>query len=177
MTETKEFEGKRYIEQARALVVTNNETFDLAGAYTEVLNKKIKVIKDYFSPRKAKAKAVHQEWVNAEEESLKPYLEAKNIIHAKLQVYLDKKQEIQDRLNERTKEEAEKAGMDSSLVKVDVMPKGHKRTVYKWKVENFSKVPDEYKLIDKKSLDDLAKKTKGEAKVEGIRFFKSYIAV
>ena len=171
-------DGNKYVKQAKAILIRTNNDHALAGAYLDVINKEIKIRKEYFKPRKQKAKEVHQAWVKAEKESIKPFEEAKKIINTKMTAYLNMKQKEIDKKLEATKKEAEEKGINPELVSIsDSLPEGHKRVTYKFKVENFSAVPDEYKLIDERALGELARKTKGEAKVEGIRFYKSYITV
>lgn len=171
-------ETEDYLVLANITTVRNNNSYEWAMEYAGILNKEIKKTKDYFGPKKKKAKEAHQLWVDAEKESLTPFIKAKTIIQGKCDAYLIRKQEEAEKLLETAKTEATEKGFDQTLVHTpEVMPTAHKRVVYKYRIDDFSKLSDEYKLPDTSALTKLAAKTKGEAKLDGITFFKTYIAV
>ena len=171
-------ETKDYLALADTTTVRDNSNYDLAMEYVGILNKEIKKTEDYFGPKKKKAEEAHQLWVDAEKESLTPFIKAKRIIQGKCDAYLIRKQEEAEKLHETAKIKAFEKGFDQTLVRTpEVMPTDHKRVVYKYRIDDFSKLSDEYKLPDTSGLTKLAVKTKGEAKLDGVTFFKTYIAV
>lgn len=158
MSDYREY-GEALEGQAKSLAVATTDDVSVAKAFSDACDEKIKEIKEYFGPKKKAAKDVHQDWVDAEKASLKPYTAAKAILKKKLsdfQKSLDKK--------------VEEAGEESLVA----APVAATRKYWKFRITDVSKIPSEYMIPDETALGRLARSQKEKASVPGVEFYYDY---
>ena len=110
------------------LEVVGEDSFITAGTIKKTIDNEIKLIKEYFSPRKRVAKAAHTLWVSAEKDALLPFESAKSTVTGKMNTYLREKEVKRLQAEEKI---SETGGF------VPPAPKEHGvRTTYKGEVNN-----------------------------------------
>jgi hypothetical protein len=145
-------------EQAKSLAVSSSDDAEVAKVLIEQCDDHIKMIDEYFVPKKKKAQEVHKEWVKAHKDSLAPYQAAKAKLRAKLSDY-------QKRLDAAV----EKAGEDALVAK----PMAG-RKFWKFKIVDESKIPSEYWTIDEKKIGSEVRSKKDNAKIPGVEVYYEY---
>lgn len=173
--------------------VTDEASYEMAQTFKTAMNKAIADIKDYFKPRKARAKAVHSDWCQAEKDALKPYEAEKVSVQGKQNAYLAKVEAARIAAEKKIKEaaiEAAEEGEDPSQIDMFIPPapkvKGSRTTyaggVYcledfiKWAVED--KSLDVYIELKKSALNTLAATVaKSGKKIPGFEARKNVTAV
>jgi len=186
------------VQKAIALKVENDE--QLHFAYD--LNKKIKLVEKrvnkYFDPSIKKA---HETWKSnlaMKKKQSEPLKRAEKIIKSKTTLYHEEQERIrweeerkrQEELRKQEEEyrlkEAVETGDESVLDEPIVVPvvkmedtTKHEGVSYskKWKarVVDFSKVPDEYKIINQVKINQIATATKGKINIPGIEVYAEKI--
>ena len=109
--------GLDAVDQAKELIIIDQMDYDVASAMGKAYSEQIKKVKEYFKPRKDKAKSVHTDWVTAEKEALKQYEEAKAILKITVGKYeaeqerlrREKEAKLKKELEEKQAKEAKKA--------------------------------------------------------------------
>lgn len=97
----------KVLSQAKAHVVEDQTSYDIAIALGSTFSNIIKERKQYFAPRKKAAQEVHKMWVEAEKESVKPLEEAKSIIANKCLSYEREQERLRREEEARQREIAE----------------------------------------------------------------------
>ena len=189
------------LAQAQALVISSNEDYQAADAFSVGLLALEQAIKNDFAESKKAAKAAHQKVCDQEAGHLGKIAEARAIIRPKLVAWESKvrdenarrqaeleakaKKEAEDRAIADA-EEAEKAGdkataeailaapvVAAPVVLAPTMPKRKTLIPEAWaaRVTNPAIVPDDFWIIDEQKLNALARATKGSIKVAGVEFY------
>lgn len=167
------------LEQAKDLVVTCQEEYEAASIIIKAIKEMVSERKEYFEPRKKRAKEVHTDWCNAEKAACKDLEDAESIIKKKMSSWFAAEQQRKEEERRRLEDDAKKNNIDPALIiPVEQKVSGSgQREMWGFKVVDFSKVPDEYKLPNESALSALAKTQKGNASVAGIEFYKYYTTV
>lgn len=155
---------ERYHSQVGAVTVESKEDYQVGESFIKAINNEIKERRTYFKPMKDRAKQVHNDWVQAEKDSVKGLEEALATIKAKMQEWLREQERL---AKERERELSEKSDVP---VAVSAPSVGSKRTYYTYVVTDFKALPDKYKLPNEKALNAFARETKGEGLVPGVEF-------
>jgi hypothetical protein len=74
-------------QQAKALIVRDQESYDLVVELGSAAKAKETIITEFYKPRKAKARAAWQQWVDDEKLFLDPIMETKRICGDKIAVW------------------------------------------------------------------------------------------
>jgi len=182
------------VQKAIALNVNNDE--QLHFAYD--LNKKIKLVQkrvdQYFDPSIKKAHETHQANIAMKKKQSEPLKKAEKIIKSKTTAYHEEQERIRweeehkrqralrKQEEERRLKEAVDTGDESVLDEPIVVPTvkiedttKHEGVSYskKWRahVVDFSKVPDEYKLINQPKINQVARAMKANTDIPGIEAY------
>lgn len=99
--------GLDAVAQAKELTILDQIDYDVASAMGKAYSDQIKKVKEYFKPRKDKAKSVHTDWVTAEKEALKQYEEAKAILKVTVGKYEDEQERLRREKEAKMKKELE----------------------------------------------------------------------
>jgi len=92
-------------ERARAIVVRDQATYDLVAELGRTARSKESIILDFYKPRKAAAKAVHQQWCDDEKMFLDPITQTKRICAEKIAVWDTEQERIRAEAQRKAEEE------------------------------------------------------------------------
>ena len=87
-------DGTGTLDEAKALIITDEMGYTLADAMGKICADEIKARKAYFKPLKDQAHTLHKSLVAAEKESLKPYEDAKSVLMASSLAYEQEQERI-----------------------------------------------------------------------------------
>jgi hypothetical protein len=193
------------VEQARDMVITNNDGLALADAFCVSLKKLEKEIIDTFADAKAKAFAAHRAVTAAETKHLMPVQEARKIIKQKIDAFVSEQERLRQAEERRLQEEARKAAEQAALDAAEAAEKsGDKaqaeailsapieaapvvlakatpklstviRKMWTFRVVNPNLVPRAYLMIDESKLVQQARATQDTIKVPGVEFYQKAV--
>jgi hypothetical protein len=161
------------IRQSKALDISDVESYKSGEAYLRVLSDLIKNIKDWFKPQKQKIDAAKKEILGKEREMLGPVEEEKAALRAKMSAWYAEQEKARIAETERLKETA----ADPSLVSAPRLDVGTQKRVWKFRVVNFAKLPDAYKLTNEAALRSEVSSGGGKTDIPGIEVYLDYITV
>lgn len=160
------------VSVAPTMLVTDDMTHQLADSYVKTLTKEINKIKEYFTPRKKRAKEVHSDWVAAEKASLKDLDQAKGMISGRISAYVTEKVRKSREETRIQKEKAAESGIDpGAVVGPPLKTEGVSGMREIWDVEivDASLIPREYLVPDVSALKALATAKKDAFSVPGVK--------
>jgi hypothetical protein len=164
-SETQEFAGF-----AESYTIKTGQDADGAGLILKRIADHVKAIKAFFEPRKARAKAAWQDWVDAEKKALEGPQSADKTIRAKVLAWNQKQAEKAEKAQAKALEKAEAKGLDPALVEAPVVQKVQNISIREeWyiKVVDFSKLPDEFKMPDDSKLGKFVRAMKEKTAIPG----------
>ena len=88
-----------------------------------------------------------------------------------------------DKGNDKKAEELKEKAQQVETITPIVQPIVYKvnglsqRTIWKAKVTDISKLPDEYKLSNQRLLNSIAKSSKGKMKIDGVEMYEEKITI
>ena len=187
-------EALRVLEFAKARVIATVEDVKLTNDDLALISKLKKAMetkrKSLLDPLKAQSDAIRETYTFL----MAPVLEAGEIYREKMLAYnaeQDRIRKEQEEINRKRQEAAEqemrlKGELSESVGLVEVMPEASKkvstelgssgqRDNWKWQVEDFALLPDEYKVVDGSMLTAVAKKHHDQKQVPGVRFYNKPI--
>ena len=102
-------------EKAKAITITNQQTYEQAANFIVAIATLEKEIKDHHKPIKDAANKAHKEAVAAEKRLLDPLLEAKGIINRRLGAWTQEQERIRQEAERKAREEAQKREEEARL--------------------------------------------------------------
>lgn len=181
------------------IIVYDQQSYEQAGEILRDIATVKKEIKAKFAEPKEKAHEAHKAICDLEKELLAKVTERENEIRQKMTAYYEAEQKRIAAEQERKRIEAEKqmqiaaeaeaagdtekaeiavalAAMEESTVTVAPKAAGiAKREVWSAEVIDLDKIPREYLIPDMNALNALAKATKGQIKIPGVKFNKQLV--
>jgi len=197
--------------KASELAITDNKSFELAGAMLVELKTYAKRVEEYWAEPKKSAYKAWKDICAKEKAMLDPLEKAEKTIKTKMGEYQRqqeaKERAIREELERRQREEAERLmkeaeekeaagdilGADLAMAQAEMVETSSpvaviqqaasgvsSRKVWKARVIDESQVPVEVagiviRPVDLSALNNLAKATKGKAKIAGVEFYEDYI--
>ena len=158
------------VEQAKRFIVADKEDYEGAKVFRDAINTGVKERKDFIEPRKKTAKAGWQLWVDLEKDLIALPEQAIQIVGAKMTAWYREEQRKAEEKEAELRAKAEEQDLDPELVTVEAPKVKGQRKVYKYKVVDFAKLPDEYKVEGSRKLGALARSSQGSANVPGVEF-------
>ncbi len=155
------------------LTITNDDENSNAYDFAKMIAKAEKEIKNKYKGPKAEAQAKHKAIVKEEKEALKPYEDAKKLLKKAIGAYeIEKAKKIE----EQQKAMKDVADMFATPIEEPKEFKTHTRKVWKAKVVDAKKIPDDLKqqivnMYAQAFFDDYAKIYKEHAKADGVEFY------
>lgn len=184
--------------------VQDQETLDLAGetknnarkflnqleekrkAITKPLDDAKKEVMNLFKPMTEKI----NQFITSQKIEIQTYLDAEEKKRRIAEQKLFEEQERKRKELLKRKEKAKKPETVERLeeeieVTTNVMPiipttksnTSHTRTVWRFKIVDFSKIPDEYKLANESAIRNKGRDTKGKGKIPGVKFYSEKVVV
>lgn len=153
---TKDTELSVLEKSVAVLHIDSADDVEVAKAYERYCTDKITEITEYFTPLKRTAKEAHQNWVQAEKDSLKPYKAIKAKVRALVSAYQKKLDAVVE-------------ANEDALVKPVVS-----RKFWKFEIVDVDKVPREYMTPDLKAIGVVVRAKKDKAGIPGVRAFYDY---
>lgn len=165
-------------------VIKTAEDATNAGKVAQLVKAGKAKISEFFEPRKKRARAVWQDWLDAEKDALKPWEAADAAIRASLTDYerveREKREEAVRKAREKAEAQAEKktekTGVvheaapvaDASKVKVDGLKF---REDWKFEIEDAEKIPAMFMIPDEKAIRAYVSSKKDKANIPGVRVY------
>jgi hypothetical protein len=179
------------------LVVMDQQSFEVAGAFLTTLKSKMKQVTEFFAESKKKAAEAHKAICANESALLNPLKDAESQVKAKMSAYLAAEEAKRRAEEERQAKEAEKmmalaaeatacgddsmaeeATMEAALqsVKVSCAPKAagiSSRKIWKFRIVDKTKVPAEFMIVNEAAISGFCKTFKDSPTIEiaGIEFY------
>jgi len=182
--QTLETKSTSVIDQAEALAVIDQESYEVASAQVGALNELEKQIKGFYGPKKKAAKAPYDALVAEEKDLLAKPGTAKGILKGKMSAHFKKQEakrrEEEQRLRELAKEEGIDTEADGALLAAPKMeqPSGvTQRKVWKFRVVDADKIPKEYFLLDEKRIGMEVRAGHDKVNIPGIEAYCDYTTV
>lgn len=196
---TEEIQAKALlpIQTAQALQVTSEVELEAAGEIVRILKDLMDEVNRVFEPIVKTAYEAHKAAKTAQNEHLKPLLEAEGSIQLKMNLFLS----VQKAEREKAKAERRKAEEHLKqqpalqdveklfavgaihaprLPEVPAPPKaaGIGETLdWKWKIVDIAEIPSIYWMLDEKLIDDHVRRHKDKTSIPGIEVFGKSRAV
>jgi len=187
------------LSEAQGLAIQTDEQFHYAGDVLRTIKGLQKEIDEYFEPMISKAHAAHKAALDAKKVQSEPLLKAERIIKGKVVQYHDEQERIRREEERRRQEELRKqeeekrlqeaidTGDESVLDEPVMVPEvqledttKHEgiayQEVWKFRVVDKAKVPEEYKVIDEVKVRGVVRATKGKINIPGIEAYADKIA-
>ena len=184
MEQTLEQKSISVIDQAQALAVIDQTTYEVAAAQVGALGELEKQIKSFYGPKKKAAKAPYDGLVAEEKGLLANPTTAKGILKGKMSAYFKQQEAARKVEEQRLRELAKEEGIDTedagALLTVPKMaqPEGTvQRKVWKWRVTDASKIPAEYMLIDEKRIGMEVRAGHDKVNIPGIEAYCDFTTV
>ena len=98
--------GEATLAEAKVFMIEDEMSYDLADAMGKICKDEIKLREVYFKPLKDQAHTLHKSLVAAEKESLKPYVDAKNLLAAATLKYEDEQEKIRKAAEKKLRDAA-----------------------------------------------------------------------
>ena len=189
------------LEQAKAIEIANQQDYDVASVFKKAAIDLEDKIKKFFLPMKRAAKAAHQKVCDQEKECVKSTTEAVRLLKQKTKDWdLAEEKRLQDEADKLARELAEKAEnvkleqaekleaegkteeaeqVLSAPIQRPVFsmpkretPKGvHYQDNWTFKIEDETKIPREYLMVDEKKIRGVVKTMKNKTNIPGVRAF------
>lgn len=205
-TEEKKNERKKLIkktgnvyEEAKALVIQDDDQFHVASDILQAIKGLQKEIDAHYDPAIKKAHDAHKAILEAKKKQSEPLKQAERILKSKIVTYHDeqerirreeerkRQEELRKQEEERRLNEAIETGDESALEEPVVVPEvkvedttKHKgisySTIWKFRVKDKSKVPEEYKIIDEVKVGQVVRAMKENTSIPGIEAYPEKIA-
>lgn len=187
-------EAEKLLEYARIRIITTIEDVKGVNDDLALISKLKKAMeskrKSLLEPLKAQSDAIRETYTFL----MAPVLEAGQIYREKMLAYNAEQERVrkeQLEINRKRQEAAEqemrlKGEITESVDLVEVAPKASKkvstemggsgqRDNWKWEVEDFALLPNEYKVVDSSMLTAVAKKHHDQKQIPGVRFYNEPI--
>ena len=181
-------EVKSVAEELSTSMITNSESMyissknDLQAAADMYGHAKdqIKTIEAAFKSHKDNAWKAHKDLCKAESEQILPFRKIQSLLKPKMVSYqtaqevAKKKREMEanEQLRESLKSNPTAIPEMATPAPVEKVKGAGTKETWTYEVEDFSILPDEYKMEDKTALNGIAKALKLKANVKGVRFYK-----
>lgn len=185
--------GTDAISQAKSIIIKDQSDYEIAEVMGKVFSDEVKKIKEYFKPKKQKAKEVHSDWVNAEKEAIRPHEEAKIILKKAMIGYEAEQERIRREkeaaLRKAAEEKMTESGEDSLIMPEDIVvqptfqKKGQTRITHEVVITSMSAFllwlaksnysPDEYVTIKTSAVKAIAK----EQEIPGVKLEERRIKI
>jgi hypothetical protein len=163
-------DGEGLLGQISSIEIKDQEDYEAAKVTRDAIGEAIKERTDWIKPRKATAKQGWQYWVDLEKDLCTVPERAKGILGSKMSAWFQEEQRKAAEKEAELRAKAAEQDLDPDLVQVEAPKVKGQRKVYKYRVVDFSKLPDEYKIEDSKKLGALARSSQGTAEVPGVEF-------
>jgi hypothetical protein len=102
-------------EQAKALTITDQFSYDFVVEFGKDASRKEKIILDFYKPRKAAARAVWQQWLDDEKMLLDPISETKRICASKIGTWDAEQARLRAEAQRKADEEAHRMEEEARL--------------------------------------------------------------
>lgn len=186
------------VTEARELKIQNEEQYKEAGELLKKIKAFEKEVERQLEPIVKKAYHAYKATLNLKKEQLEPLKKAEKLIKNKMTEYYAeqerkrleeerrKREELLRQEEERRLKEAEETGDDSVLDKPIILPKIKSdkalkqegisfQEVWKFRIVDKSKVPEEYKIIDEKKIGAVVRAMKQNTNIPGIEVYPEKI--
>ena len=163
-------EASGLVDQAKKMVVQDKDDYEAAQVTRNAINAGVKERKDWVKPKKDTARQGWQNWVDLEKALCANAEKAAAIIGVKMSSWFKKEKKKAEEKEAALKAKAVEQNMEPELVHVSAPSVKGQRRVYKYKVVDFAKLSDEYKVEDSTKLGALARSSQAKAKVAGVEF-------
>jgi len=188
---------KPVVRNAELLVVENDAGLMVANKWLDEIKKAKKVIKDSLGSIVKKAHEAHKEAKRVENEVMTPLKDAESLIKSKMGVYWQEQERKAEAERKRLADIAEaemkaaeelaaespeqeddlfadvaiKHSMDMAMVQ-DTPKLAGTSFIEKWSADviDFKLLPDMYKVANESKLNQIARATKGEIAIPGVKF-------
>jgi len=151
------------------LVIDDPTDLNIAYGLLSEIKAEIEIRKEYFKPKRQKAKQVHDDWVAAEKKACQNLEQAKSILIAKMKAFIETTKKMLEEQYQKALVQAKEEGLNPALVpRPELRTSVKTRKIYKAVVKDFSKLPDEYKLPDMTKLNKLARDLKDQLNIPGV---------
>lgn len=166
-----------------AVIKTQAEA-EKAGELGKLIKDAKNRITDFFEPKKKRARAAWQDWLDAEKAELAPWEELDGAVRKALgdfaRIEEQKRREAVEAARKKAEAQAEKktekTGVYVAPAPVADAPKVSTSTAkfredWKFEIVDASQVPEMFKIIDEKALGAFVRSKKGAANVAGVRVY------
>ena len=190
--ESREFVKKtgNIYEEAKALIIKDDDQFHVASDILQAIKGLQKKIDDHYDPAIKKAHEAHKAILEAKNKQNEPLKQAERILKSKIVKYHDeqerirheeerkRQEELRKREEERRLNEAIETDDESLFEEPIAVPEvkiedttAHKgisySTVWKFRVIDKKKIPEEYKICDMIKLNQVARAQKENTNIPG----------
>lgn len=163
-----------FVQDVKALEITNDDELENADKLGKVANKLIKEIKDKWKQPKEEAQKKHKEIVVLEKEELKPINDAKDIIKKAVAKYQNQRLLEQKQKEEQNTEDNVNCPLMANMEESKEVKSSMVKLKWKAEVVDVDKLPRKYMIPNMEMLNAMAMYKKEEAQVDGVRFFCEY---
>jgi len=186
------------LHEATGLVIQSDEQFHQANDMLKLIKGLQKEIDEYFDPAIRKAHETHREIINEKKRQSDPLVRAERIIKSKIVSWHEEQErvrreeerrrneELRKKEEERVLQEAIETGDESVLeepvmvpeVKVEDTTKHEGISyslIWKFRVVDKEKVPEEYKIVDEKKVGQVVRAMKENTNIPGIEAYSEKI--
>jgi hypothetical protein len=187
------------LNEAKVLVIEDDEKFHFASDILQAIKGLQKEIDAHYDPAIKKAHETHKAILEAKKKQSEPLKQAERILKSKIVQYHDeqaqkrqeeerkRQEELRKKEEERRLNEAIETGDESVLEEPVVIPEvkiedttKHKgisySTIWKFRVVDKAKVPEEYKIIDEVKVGQVVRAMKENTSIPGIEAYPEKIA-
>ncbi len=105
----------RGTEQTIPAVISDNNVYIIVAQYVVEAKESIKIIKEYFKPRKKDAEIAYKNWIQAEKEALSPWEHISETGNKAMTAWNIEQEKLRKEKETRLRHEAEKAEEDRRL--------------------------------------------------------------
>lgn len=168
--------------QVESITINNDDELVNANELAKEINQGIKDIKAEFKPLKDEANRAHKAIVKQEKQELEPWENARKILRKAISDYMLLLEEKHQKEIEAQKEAEELFGISIPTEEPVKLVDSHFREEWAFEITDPDAVPIKYgnkviREIDMKALREIAKYEEGQAKIDGVRFYKKKVLV
>jgi len=193
-------ESQSFEQAANRLEVTDSAEYEMAISLGKDCKRLYTLISEKIKPMKTAAKTVHTEVCSFEKSYVDPLKHSESLFKRKAMTWVQEekrkadaalKHQLEEQLN--AKKKIQKKNQEKGPGEADeivtapapppiasTVPKiegAYTRANWKYKVTDFNKLPEEWKLPNDKALASHARATKGKVQIPGIEFYNDEILV
>jgi len=184
-------------QRAEFISVHSQSTLTRANDFLKLIKNFQKQISDFFDPNIARLHTAHKEAKAQKSLFEQPLKKAEEIVKEVIRKYLVEQEALRIEAEEKARQEAEKrfeearelerlgekekaeqirkeeTALSPALPPVVKAEGTHLTKRWTWEVQDISKIPEEYFVLDELKINALVRSLKGSVKIPGIRVFQT----